>query len=169
MTAKFSVRTLAALAICAGSRAAASVLPAARLGFTDVVTSHVVPMVSHDVSGTHDLHLRRRSTNVSTSLTNVHDVYYIIDLLVGNETIPVSIDTGSSDTWMVKSPYKCISFRFDNWNQVCLESRVSRLCQDTADLNRNPTAVSARASRASSPVALSLMCPLAGSTPMGPL
>ncbi|KAK0640705.1 aspartic peptidase domain-containing protein [Cercophora newfieldiana] len=103
MTAKFSVRALAALAIWAIPEAAASVLPATRpprVGFTDTVTSHVIPMARHDVPGSHDIHLRRRATNVSTSLTNVHDVYYIIDLLVGKEIIPVSIDTGSSDTWM---------------------------------------------------------------------
>lgn len=123
MTAKFSARVLAALAIWALPGAVASVLPMARpprVGFTDAVTSHVVPMVSHDVPGSHDIHLRRRATNVSTSLTNVHDVYYIVNLQVGKEMIPVSIDTGSSDTWMVKSPYKCIQFRFDSWNQAGL-------------------------------------------------
>jgi hypothetical protein len=46
-------------------------------------------------------------------LKNVHDVYYSIDLEVGNQTVAVSVDTGSSDTWMVQEPYECVSFWFD--------------------------------------------------------
>lgn len=126
MTTKFSVWALVALVMGAASGTAASALPPTRLGFTDVVSSHVVPMVSHHVEGVHDVHLRRRATNVSTGLTNVRDVYYIVDLLVGKETIPVSIDTGSSDTWMVKSPYNCLQFRFDSWDQVRQDTTSAR-------------------------------------------
>ncbi|KAK0707264.1 aspartic peptidase domain-containing protein [Lasiosphaeris hirsuta] len=83
----------------------------ARAGFSDKVTSHVIPMVRHDVPGSQDMHLRRRG-NVTQSLVNVHDVYYIIELLVGNQKIAVSVDTGSSDTWLVQQPYECVQFFF---------------------------------------------------------
>ncbi|KAK3350264.1 aspartic peptidase domain-containing protein [Lasiosphaeria hispida] len=70
-------------------------------------------MARHDVPGAHDLPLRRRgNVNVTQSLVNVHDVYYIIELLVGGQKIPVSVDTGSSDTWLVQQPYECVQFFF---------------------------------------------------------
>ncbi|KAL1836799.1 hypothetical protein VTJ49DRAFT_4641 [Mycothermus thermophilus] len=59
--------------------------------------------------------LRRRATE-PTKLKNIYDVYYSIDIQVGNQTVPVSVDTGSSDTWMVQEPYECVSFWFDPRN-----------------------------------------------------
>jgi hypothetical protein len=84
-------------------------------GFTDAVTTHVIPMRKHDIPLAPDHHVRRRAAGRGspTNLRNVHDVYYIIDLIVGNQTIPVSVDTGSSDTWLVQEPYECVSFWFD--------------------------------------------------------
>ncbi|KAK3303818.1 aspartic peptidase domain-containing protein [Chaetomium strumarium] len=82
-------------------------------GFRDAVTTHAIPMRRQRLapSTTHPaLHLR---ANVPARLRNVYDVYYIIDLQVGNQTIPVSVDTGSSDTWLVQEPYECVSFWWD--------------------------------------------------------
>ncbi len=88
--------------------------PDLRVGFHDAVTTHVVQMQSNPIPNAHENHLRRREARSPiTGLTNVHDTYYIIDLLVGNQTISVSVDTGSSDTWMVQEPYECVSFRFE--------------------------------------------------------
>lgn len=86
--------------------------PPTRIGFHDTVTSHYVPLSGHALPSSHDVHLRRRG-NSSTGIVNVHDVYYIIDLTIGNQTIPVTVDTGSSDTWVVKQPYQCISMRWE--------------------------------------------------------
>ncbi|KAK4235241.1 hypothetical protein C8A03DRAFT_36906 [Achaetomium macrosporum] len=82
-------------------------------GFHDVVTAHSIPMRRQKLapSATHPA-LQRRA-NFPARLRNVYDVYYIIDLEVGNQTIPVSVDTGSSDTWMVQEPYECVSFWWD--------------------------------------------------------
>ncbi|KAK3381047.1 aspartic peptidase domain-containing protein [Podospora didyma] len=85
--------------------------------FRDAVTTHVVPMRSHALDHPQEPQaLRRRGNkrgNLPANLTNVHDIYYIIDLLVGNQTIPVSVDTGSSDTWFVQQPYQCVSYFWD--------------------------------------------------------
>ncbi|KAH8900250.1 acid protease [Thozetella sp. PMI_491] len=47
------------------------------------------------------------------------DVYYIVDLVVGNQSIPVSIDTGSSDTWFIQEPLKCIPFNPSYYDPSC--------------------------------------------------
>lgn len=86
--------------------------PPIRASFRDKVTTHYIPMRKHDlpVSANHGL---QRRIGGPTSLRNAYDVYYIVDLVVGNQTIPVSVDTGSSDTWLVQEPYECVSFWFD--------------------------------------------------------
>ncbi|KAK1826812.1 aspartic protease PEP3 [Podospora conica] len=76
------------------------------LGFRDQVTSHVVPMVAHPVSS--DPVLRRRQDGMSR-LTNVRDFYYIIEVELGKQKIPLHLDTGSSDTWMVQDPFECVT------------------------------------------------------------
>ncbi|KAK0710272.1 aspartic peptidase domain-containing protein [Lasiosphaeria miniovina] len=81
-----------------------------RAAFRDAVTTHYVPMRSHVAAKPQGGARLRRRSNAPANLTNVHDIYYIIDLLVGNQTIPVSVDTGSSDTWMVQHPYQCVSY-----------------------------------------------------------
>ncbi|KAK5657997.1 hypothetical protein OQA88_2551 [Cercophora sp. LCS_1] len=103
---------LAALATFALVSAAPQQGPNTRIGFHDAVTPHYVAMSGHAVPHAHEVHLNRRD-NVTTSLVNVRDIYYIIDLKIGSQTIPVSVDTGSSDTWIVKQPYTCISMRFE--------------------------------------------------------
>ena len=113
---KASVVLAAALATCTAAAVVLRGDPVAK--FRDTVTSHVVPMRRYPVPHAHYAHLVHRRANVSTSLTNVHDVYYIIDLKVGNQIIPVSVDTGSSDTWMVQEPYTCVSMWFDGPGSV---------------------------------------------------
>ncbi len=49
----------------------------------------------------------------SADLRNVDDIYYIADLKIGNQTIAVSVDTGSSDTWFIQEPLSCIPFNPD--------------------------------------------------------
>ncbi|KAK3315754.1 aspartic peptidase domain-containing protein [Apodospora peruviana] len=82
----------------------------------DAVSSHIMPMRAHIPSARapdySSPHLRRRG-DVSANLTNVHDIYYIVDIKVGRETIPVSVDTGSSDTWLVQQPYQCVSYYWE--------------------------------------------------------
>ncbi|KAK4222757.1 putative eukaryotic aspartyl protease [Podospora fimiseda] len=77
----------------------------------DLPTPNYIPMRRHE-SKTPSTLLHKRSVTRPANLTNVHDVYYIIDITVGNQTIPVSIDTGSSDTWLVQEPYECVSYFF---------------------------------------------------------
>ncbi|KAK0629418.1 aspartic peptidase domain-containing protein [Bombardia bombarda] len=74
------------------------------------VTDNYIPLRKHvapHIPGQGST-LRRRG--IMANLTNIHDVYYIIELQVGNQTIPVSVDTGSSDTWLVQNGYRCISY-----------------------------------------------------------
>ena len=80
--------------------------------FNDRVTAHFLPMRKQTVSPA-SIHPSLPRRNTPTRLRNVYDVYYIIDLVVGNQTIPVSVDTGSSDTWLVQEPYECVSFWVD--------------------------------------------------------
>jgi len=46
----------------------------------------------------------------NAGLYNAQDMYYITDITVGNVTVPVTIDTGSSDTWFVRSPFTCVDY-----------------------------------------------------------
>ncbi|KAB5513589.1 aspartic peptidase domain-containing protein [Coniochaeta sp. 2T2.1] len=46
----------------------------------------------------------------NAGLYNAQDMYYITDITVGNTTVPVTIDTGSSDTWFVRSPFTCVDY-----------------------------------------------------------
>lgn len=46
----------------------------------------------------------------NAGLYNAQDMYYITDITVGNKTVPVTIDTGSSDTWFVRSPFTCVDY-----------------------------------------------------------
>jgi len=82
-----------------------------KVAVRDVVTTNYLPMRRHVSSHPPMGHsvLNRRGVG-SANLTNFLDVYYIVDLVLGNQSIPVSIDTGSSDTWVVKEPYDCVSF-----------------------------------------------------------
>jgi hypothetical protein len=45
-------------------------------------------------------------------LRNANNIYYLVDITVGNQTIPVYIDTGSSDTWIVQQPLECVDFAY---------------------------------------------------------
>ncbi len=60
--------------------------------------------------GRDDITARLPTPGGRADLRNYDDVYYIIDLKVGNQNVPVSIDTGSSDTWFVQDPLNCIPF-----------------------------------------------------------
>ncbi|KAK1759825.1 hypothetical protein QBC47DRAFT_420693 [Echria macrotheca] len=106
------------ITVVAVTRATAFTRADTRVGFYDAVTPHYVAMDSHAVPSSHDLHVRRRDARIvvngSSSLVNVHDVYYIIDLDMRGEKIPVTVDTGSSDTWVVKQPYECISLDWEH-------------------------------------------------------
>ncbi|KAK4182961.1 putative eukaryotic aspartyl protease [Podospora australis] len=112
---KRSVLSILSLTTWASTADAGRLWRATRHGLVpDAVTPNAVPMRRHELkptsaqTGPGSLH--KRAANRPANLTNVHDVYYIIDLEVGNQIIPVSIDTGSSDTWFVKEPYECVSF-----------------------------------------------------------
>lgn len=88
-------------------------VPQRRAGFTDVVSTNAIPMRKHNLAPPTSHSALHRRADGPARLKNVHDVYYSIDLEVGNQTVAVSVDTGSSDTWMVQEPYECVSFWFD--------------------------------------------------------
>ncbi|KAK3378147.1 aspartic peptidase domain-containing protein [Podospora didyma] len=46
---------------------------------------------------------------VATALPAYHDVEYLIDVKLGNTTFSLIIDTGSSDTWLVKEGFQCLN------------------------------------------------------------
>lgn len=128
----------------------------------DVLTAtpHYVPMRA--VPRSTSLRQRRALSNRDTptahpfnaGLTNIQDIYYVADIMVGNQTLPVCIDTGSSDTWFIKSPFVCLDY-YNNIVPVspfpaCFFSFL--LIHQTHLLHppppRNPNAASARASPA---------------------
>lgn len=81
------------------------------------VTPNYVPMRRASVKpgqgifqGIHDA---RAGPHKPTLLRNIRDIYYIIDIEVGNQTIPVSVDTGSSDTWFIQQPFQCVDFFYE--------------------------------------------------------
>ncbi|KAK4153821.1 hypothetical protein C8A00DRAFT_43322 [Chaetomidium leptoderma] len=88
-------------------------LPQLRGAFRDVVSTHAIPMRKHKLAPSTIHPALHRRANVPARLKNIYDVYYSIDLVVGNQTVAVSVDTGSSDTWMVQEPYECVSFWFE--------------------------------------------------------
>jgi len=50
------------------------------------------------------------------ALRNIKDMYYTAEITVGQQTIAVHVDTGSSDTWIVPSNFSCVRenpFGFD--------------------------------------------------------
>ena len=79
--------------------------------FHDTWTPYYVPLRQQKLqpSGQHPTRMNRRIV-VPAKLKNIYDVYYSIDLVLGNQTISVSVDTGSSDTWVVQEPYVCVSY-----------------------------------------------------------
>jgi hypothetical protein len=82
----------------------------------DSISTHSIPMRKHNLAPSTTHPALQRRVNFPAKLKNIYDVYYSIDLTVGNQTIAVSVDTGSSDTWMVQEPYECVSFWFDPGN-----------------------------------------------------
>lgn len=79
--------------------------------------THYAPLRAHQETGNGGLRPRRAQRRAGqpgpwpkADLRNVDDVYYIIDLKMGNQTVPVSVDTGSSDTWFIQDPLFCIPF-----------------------------------------------------------
>jgi hypothetical protein len=38
-----------------------------------------------------------------------YDTEYIVDITVGKQTVKVILDTGSSDTWLIKKGFQCVS------------------------------------------------------------
>lgn len=79
---------------------------------SNYVSLRAVPKLAPDGSpkaGRRDLTDPPAGYPFNAGLTNVQDIYYVTDIKVGNQTLPVSIDTGSSDTWFIKSPFTCIN------------------------------------------------------------
>lgn len=93
----------------------------------DTVTSNVIPMRKHIVPSSEHrssvvkpVYRRTADVNHPANLTNVHDVYYIVDIVVGNQTLAVSVDTGSSDTWFVSDYFECVRFWWQGPEYVCI-------------------------------------------------
>ncbi|AEO63786.1 uncharacterized protein THITE_123323 [Thermothielavioides terrestris NRRL 8126] len=85
----------------------------AQTGFRDAVTTHAIRMRKQELSPSTTHPALHGRANFPVQLRNVYDVYYIVDLEIGDQTIPVSVDTGSSDTWMIHEPYECVSYWWD--------------------------------------------------------
>lgn len=69
----------------------------------------------------------------NAGLYNAQDMYYITDITVGNKTVPVTIDTGSSDTWFVQSPFMCIDYYGRHVEVGSPSSSLDSGCQHTTD------------------------------------
>jgi len=41
-------------------------------------------------------------------IRNMKDVYFVVDIEIGGQTIPLHVDTGSSDTWLVADSFRCV-------------------------------------------------------------
>ena len=84
---------------------------------TLVVTPNYVPLrrasVKPHQGNLHGNRDARADPHKPTLLRNIRDIYYIIDIEVGNQTIPVSVDTGSSDTWFIQQPFQCVDFFYE--------------------------------------------------------
>ncbi|KAL2018417.1 hypothetical protein VTK56DRAFT_836 [Thermocarpiscus australiensis] len=108
----FSAGVVLGVGLLKGHRSRDVAAPPIRTGFRDAVITHYMSMRRHDLPASADHPLRRRA-NFPTRLKNVFDVYYIIDLVMGNQTVPVSIDTGSSGTWLGQEPYEFASYWYE--------------------------------------------------------
>lgn len=51
----------------------------------------------------------------AASLVNVWDIMYMVDIRFGNQTLPMEIDTGSSDTWVVGENFACVDKDMKPW------------------------------------------------------
>jgi hypothetical protein len=71
----------------------------------------------------------------NAALYNAQDMYYITDITVGNKTVPVTIDTGSSDTWFVRSPFTCIDYY---GNRVAVSAAPSPCTDSDANTDKPP-------------------------------
>ncbi|KAK0727983.1 aspartic peptidase domain-containing protein [Lasiosphaeria miniovina] len=57
-------------------------------------------------------------TGIATALPAYHDVEYLADVKVGNHKYSLIIDTGSSDTWLVKEGFQCLDANHHVVNQL---------------------------------------------------
>ncbi len=91
----------------------------------------------------------------TTEVRNNDDVLYIVDLEVGAQSIPVSLDTGSSDTWFIQEPFSCVGMIPGN-RPVRILTRAPSILRSKpflTRLKRSKSAGSALASKAIFPVA----------------
>ena len=51
----------------------------------------------------------------AASLTNVWDIMYMVDMTIGDQMMPLEIDTGSSDTWVVGKDFACVDKDMKPW------------------------------------------------------
>ncbi|KAJ7663837.1 acid protease [Mycena polygramma] len=52
---------------------------------------------------------RAAPNNITTLVGSDHDLEYLTDITVGGQNFKVIVDTGSSDTWLVKKGFSCLN------------------------------------------------------------
>jgi hypothetical protein len=70
--------------------------------------------------------LPRRSAETRYIIDNEH-MKYIVPITVGNQTLNILIDTGSSDTWLLQSDFQCYH-TFDNASHAFSGKLNDRAC-----------------------------------------
>src|ERR1700744_4805288 len=59
---------------------------------------------------------KRRRSEARNIIDNQH-MKYVLPITVGNQTLNVEIDTGSSDTWLLQTGFECYH-TYDNSSQT---------------------------------------------------
>ena len=54
-------------------------------------------------------HVHRHDAYGSTHLTNLNDLDYVAEIEIDGTPVQVIVDTGSSDFWVVKKGFQCLS------------------------------------------------------------
>ena len=74
-----------------------------------------------DLADGWDLMAEGNNTNLATTnMTFLYNSEYIIPLKIGDQEFHVAVDTGSSDTWVIKNDFICIDPSIGGAINVCI-------------------------------------------------
>lgn len=77
----------------------------------DLITDNVLPLKPVNSVRRHQKSLRRRQSTGNgglAAINNPHQANYVAQVGWGNETYSMILDTGSSDTWLLKKGFQCL-------------------------------------------------------------
>jgi hypothetical protein len=73
-----------------------------------LVTSDTIPLLnSPGISRSTQFVKLLLDLNATSAIFNYRDAAHLVPITIGNQTFDVILDTGSADTWVISSTFKC--------------------------------------------------------------